>query len=695
MAAYRADDDYDYLFKVVLIGDSGVGKSNLLSRFTRNEFSLESKSTIGVEFATRSIRVDDKIVKAQIWDTAGQERYRAITSAYYRGAVGALLVYDVTRHVTFENVERWLKELRDHTDSNIVIMLVGNKADLRHLRAVSTEDAKAFAERENTFFMETSALESMNVENAFTEVLTQIYRVVSRKALEVGDDPAALPKGQTINVGSKDDVSAIKKVGCSEARKKDTSDRQYIYILVWTYGSRVEAKMSKSNNSELHVAMFPWFAFGHFISFLHLSNKLAEKGHKISFLLPKGAQAKLEQLTHYPNLIRFFPLVVPRVDGLPPGAKTVSNVPFSLHIKFNAGFDGTQDQVEDILKTIKPDMVFYDFGHWIPALARQMGIKSVYDTVVSVAAIALLTKTDGKDGKDVTEEELIETPPGYPSSIVRFREEDVGAIIDFLVVPETGLSIEDRLIASIEENDATAFRTNREIEGPFCDYFVEQFGKTVLLTGPCYPETKNTQLEEKWASWLSNFEPSSAVLCAFGSQITLQKEEFQELVLGLELSGLPFLVVLRQTQGCVTVKEALSEGFEERVQGRGLVHGGWLQLKHPSIGCFVSHCGYGTMWESLLSDCQIVLIPRLADPILNTRLIVDELKVAVELERGEKMQISKDKLSATIKLAMNKDSDMAGLLRRNHSKLNQTLSNRNLQDEYINNFVQGLQNLTD
>ncbi|KAK4439146.1 Ras-related protein Rab11B [Sesamum alatum] len=211
---YRAEDDYDYLFKLVLIGDSGVGKSNLLSRFARNEFSLESKSTIGVEFATRSIRVDDKIVKAQIWDTAGQERYRAITSAYYRGAVGALLVYDVTRHVTFENVERWLKELRDHTDQNIVIMLVGNKADLRHLRAVSTEDGQAFAEREKTYFMETSALESMNVENAFTEVLSQIYHIVSRKALDIGDDPAALPKGQTINVGTKDDVSALKKVSC-------------------------------------------------------------------------------------------------------------------------------------------------------------------------------------------------------------------------------------------------------------------------------------------------------------------------------------------------------------------------------------------------------------------------------------------------------------------------------------------------
>ncbi|KAJ3670659.1 hypothetical protein LUZ60_008085 [Juncus effusus] len=212
--AYRGDEDYDYLFKVVLIGDSGVGKTNLLSRFSRNEFSLESRSTIGVEFATKSIQVEDKIVKAQIWDTAGQERYRAITSAYYRGAVGALVVYDVTRHITFENIERWLKELRDHTETNIVIMLVGNKADLRHLRAVTVEDAKSFAETHNTFFMETSALEDLNVETAFTEVLTQIHSVVSRKALDIGVDPSAPPKGHTINVGARDEVTDVKKVGC-------------------------------------------------------------------------------------------------------------------------------------------------------------------------------------------------------------------------------------------------------------------------------------------------------------------------------------------------------------------------------------------------------------------------------------------------------------------------------------------------
>lgn len=114
---------------------------------------------------------------------AGQERYRAITSAYYRGAVGALLVYDIAKHLTYENVERWLRELRDHADQNIVIMLVGNKSDLRHLRSVPTEEAKSFAERNGLNFIETSALDSTNVEAAFQNILTEIYRIVSQKQI--------------------------------------------------------------------------------------------------------------------------------------------------------------------------------------------------------------------------------------------------------------------------------------------------------------------------------------------------------------------------------------------------------------------------------------------------------------------------------------------------------------------------------
>ncbi|XP_043116032.1 ras-related protein Rab-25-like [Puntigrus tetrazona] len=181
-----SEEAYNFVFKVVLIGESGVGKSNLLSRFTKNEFNHDSRTTIGVEFSTRTVQLNGLTIKAQIWDTAGLERYRAITSAYYRGAVGALLVYDISKHLTYESAERWLKELYDHADPHIVVMLVGNKSDLAAVRSVPTEDAKDFAEKNGLLFMETSALESVNAEAAFNTVLTEIHKKVSSKEVTRG-----------------------------------------------------------------------------------------------------------------------------------------------------------------------------------------------------------------------------------------------------------------------------------------------------------------------------------------------------------------------------------------------------------------------------------------------------------------------------------------------------------------------------
>ncbi|XP_057964732.1 ras-related protein RABA5c-like [Malania oleifera] len=174
----------EYLFKIVIIGDSAVGKSNLLSRYARNEFDLHSKATIGVEFQTQCVRVEDgKEVKAQLWDTAGQERFRAVTSAYYRGALGALLVYDVSRKGTFESIPRWLDELNTHCDTTVARMLVGNKCDLEEIREVSIDEGKSLAEEKGLFFMETSALDSTNVKSAFEIVIAEIYNNFSRKVL--------------------------------------------------------------------------------------------------------------------------------------------------------------------------------------------------------------------------------------------------------------------------------------------------------------------------------------------------------------------------------------------------------------------------------------------------------------------------------------------------------------------------------
>jgi Ras-related protein Rab-11A len=169
------DKEADFLFKLVLVGDSSVGKSNLLLRKTKNEFNLNSVSTMGVEFAITHTEIENSNIKTQIWDTAGQDRFKALSSAYYRGSYGALLIYDITKKSTFSNIDKWLKEVKEHTSEDTEILLVGNKCDLESLRSVSVEEGLDYAKKHNFSFIETSALDSTNVELAFFTLINQIY----------------------------------------------------------------------------------------------------------------------------------------------------------------------------------------------------------------------------------------------------------------------------------------------------------------------------------------------------------------------------------------------------------------------------------------------------------------------------------------------------------------------------------------
>ena len=169
-------NDYDIIYKIVLIGDSSVGKTNIFSKYLNDEFDPDSKATVGVEFGTKDFKIEEKLVKVQIWDTAGQERYRSITNAYYKGAKGCLLVYDITNKFSFESLDRWLDELKNNGDSDISIMLVGNKNDLESDRAISLEEGKNFAEFHKMAFIETSALNGNNIEKAFSELISDVYK---------------------------------------------------------------------------------------------------------------------------------------------------------------------------------------------------------------------------------------------------------------------------------------------------------------------------------------------------------------------------------------------------------------------------------------------------------------------------------------------------------------------------------------
>lgn len=157
------NSEYDYLFKLLLIGDSGVGKSCLLLRFADDTYTESYISTIGVDFKIRTIELEGKTIKLQIWDTAGQERFRTITSSYYRGAHGIIVVFDVTDQESFNNVKQWLHEIDRYACQNVKKLLVGNKCDLASKRAVSTETAKELADSLGIQYLETSAKNSTNV----------------------------------------------------------------------------------------------------------------------------------------------------------------------------------------------------------------------------------------------------------------------------------------------------------------------------------------------------------------------------------------------------------------------------------------------------------------------------------------------------------------------------------------------------
>uniref|UniRef100_A0A7R9YY16 Uncharacterized protein n=1 Tax=Chlamydomonas euryale TaxID=1486919 RepID=A0A7R9YY16_9CHLO len=200
--------EYDYLFKLLLIGDSGVGKSCLLLRFADDTYTESYISTIGVDFKIRTVDLDGKVIKLQIWDTAGQERFRTITSSYYRGAHGIIVVYDVTDQDSFNNVKQWLNEIDRYASENVNKLLVGNKSDLESKKVVDSATAKAFADELGIPFLETSAKSAANVEQAFMTMASEIKTRMASQPI------ARAPGGGTIQPGAGRPVDARSSSCC-------------------------------------------------------------------------------------------------------------------------------------------------------------------------------------------------------------------------------------------------------------------------------------------------------------------------------------------------------------------------------------------------------------------------------------------------------------------------------------------------
>ena len=180
-------EDYEIIFKVVLAGDQYVGKTNILSKYLKNEFDGNSKPTCGVGYGEKDFNIEGHTIKAKIWDTAGTEKYKAITSAYYKGAVGAFIVYDITNKETLKSVEKWVNDIRSVANKNIAIILIGNKSDLENQREITKEQGKEKAFKIEAAFIETSALSGDNLEKAFEMMMNEIYNKCHNQILTEGD----------------------------------------------------------------------------------------------------------------------------------------------------------------------------------------------------------------------------------------------------------------------------------------------------------------------------------------------------------------------------------------------------------------------------------------------------------------------------------------------------------------------------
>ena len=209
------ESSYELLYKVIIIGDTAVGKSNILSRYVKDEFSSNSKSTVGVELGIKFLKIKNTKTKIQIWDTAGQERYRAITSSYFKGSNGCFIVYDITNEASFNNIENWYEQIQKETSSDLPILLVGNKCDLEDERKVPIEKGKEKAKNLNCAFFETSALKKINIDKIFEELVNNIYEKTGGNKNDDDINVELVKDDKAVNLNEvKNGENEKKKGGC-------------------------------------------------------------------------------------------------------------------------------------------------------------------------------------------------------------------------------------------------------------------------------------------------------------------------------------------------------------------------------------------------------------------------------------------------------------------------------------------------
>ncbi|GLU20251.1 hypothetical protein SLE2022_364610 [Rubroshorea leprosula] len=464
--------------------------------------------------------------------------------------------------------------------------------------------------------------------------------------------------------------------------------------------------MATVDDAKLHIAMFPWLAFGHLIPFLEVAKLLAQKGHQISYISTPRNIDRLPKLP--PSLspsIHFINLPLPHVEHLPENAEATTDLPYNKIPYLKLAYDGLKDSLVKFLETSHPDWLIYDFApYWLPPLARNLGIPNAIFSIYFANALCVVKPTspllseivdDRKHPEDFT------VPPNWISfpSPIALKLFEINRIFDSVTAVDSQVSDLDRIEGVFRGCDAIFPRGCWEFLPEYLHLLQELHQKPVIPVGllpPTYEGINDD--DEPWRSmkeWLDKQEKGSIVYIAFGSEAKPSQEEVTEIALGLELAGLPFFWVLKTRLGLADSEVVtLPEGFEERTRGRGWVWTSWAPqpkiLSHDSVGGILTHSGWGSVVEALMNERAVILLTFLSEQGLNAR-ILEEKKMGYSIPRNENDgSFTKEAVAKSLRLVMVEEE---GKVYRDKAKeMKGLFGDRDLQDHYTDNLVMYLKN---
>ncbi|CAB4314339.1 unnamed protein product [Prunus armeniaca] len=461
---------------------------------------------------------------------------------------------------------------------------------------------------------------------------------------------------------------------------------------------------STTEPKKLHMALFPWLAFGHIIPFFEVAKHVARRGHKVSFIsTPRNIQRLPKIPQHLTPLINLVQIPLPRVENLPENAEATMDVPYHIIPYLKIAHDGLEQGISNFLQTHKPDWIIHDFApHWLPPIASSLGISRAHFSIFNASTLCFIgpTSPEGLDRYGLrTLPEHFTVPPEwipFPSNLV-FRSFEAKKLFDATKQNASGVSDLFRVQSTVQGCQVYLIRSCREIEVEWLDLLQELQQKPVVPVGLLPPLVQTIKDKEDWSriyQWLDKQENGTVVYIALGSELNLSQEDFTELALGLELSGLPFFWVLRTPSwsgDSDSVK--LPDGFEERTKGRGLVWTTWAPqtkiLAHDSIGGFLTHCGWSSLIEALQYGRPLIMLPFLYDQGLIARFW--DKKIGIEVPRNEEDgSFTRKWLAESLNLVV---VDEEGKAYRDGAKEHsEVFKDKDLHDRYMDKCVEYLEN---